>query len=423
MPLPEHKLLVLRLIATEQLRARPGSPNAAREEHVAQRISQEFLDDAGASDEYDSPQYTVQDLVSKQLKRVAPVRALFPAGADREFFDYLHKLLKQRVGQGLCKKCVGTRKQLACKDDASHDDRLLDEKGLCIADINACFNYLQAHVKKFLDKWGYEEGVKEQPLEIQFCRGFIGGPRGGGRPKTRYRGSASGATVFQDEPQPGKRRSRITLELDGRFFDWKVLLSLPWLMTHELVCHAHQGRAGLVREPCERDCPFYEGWMDEVAAHVLEEIVVRRSVVVSGVERPVLLDLYAKLVANQGEDFRRWRYQTDDPGRGTPETTWELGQMAALHVLNFFHKRVVADEDYDAALGALVRLSMRIQRRDPTKAQAREIALKLGSLGAYGARNQCPADACRQIRDLMNSSMETTSWIEAMQACTERLIR
>jgi hypothetical protein len=53
------------------------------------------------------------------------------------------------------------------------------------------------------------------------------------------------------------------------------LLAIPYVFAHEIICHAYQ-KAGLGKDVlCERgdDCPFTEGWMDELAFNSLCELL------------------------------------------------------------------------------------------------------------------------------------------------------
>lgn len=413
MPLPDHKRLVLRLIAIEELRPRPGTRSADAEERIAERVRSAFLDVSGAEGEFESADVTVQALIQQQLERVVPVRSLMRSQTEVAIFDRFFAQLRARVANKLCKKCAGGGLK-PCKDAYLYDSQLLESRGLCIEVINKCYGYIREQIEAIHETWGLDDSAVHQPIDVQFKRHFVGGDPKGTRSKDRYLGAVGGFTDFDDDPHPGRRLSKVTLELDGRSFERRALLSIPYVIAHELVCHAFQGRIGVKRTSCERDCPFYEGWMDEVASLLLDAIVVRGEHIPRGAKRPALFNEHASHVSKAMSDFRKWRYKTDEPGRGSPETTWEQGQLAAQNALSFFRLRIVAGKDYDLALKLLVRLSRCIQRRDPTRDEASQIVLALDALSAFAASDKGSRVFSNDLHDLMFSPIQTTAWIKEL---------
>ena len=60
--------------------------------------------------------------------------------------------------------------------------------------------------------------------------------------------------------------TRLTFQDDA--FDWSSLCQLPYVLSHELLCHAYQGIATSRNEPrlvVDRACAWTEGWMDVLA--------------------------------------------------------------------------------------------------------------------------------------------------------------
>jgi hypothetical protein len=172
-------------------------------------------------------------------------------------------------------------------------------------------------------------------------------------------------TVLLDEGRAPS--SEIRLSLTGPL-DWDSLLEIPWILAHELVCHAQQvpPRDGRRREAPQEDCPFFEGWMDEVAHGLFKTWVVSESS--SDVNAPFVLK-HAQQFAQAAANFRRNRFAvSSDIG---PESNvhllarqWELGAQAARVLERFFETCAAYEQEETrgrAALAQLVSLSYRIQ--------------------------------------------------------------
>ena len=422
MPLPQLKRLVLRLIAVEELRP-PLLPrlDPDRAAKIADQIRAEFVDETGNERGFEAAGTSVEALVEAQLERIANVRKLMRDKTDRALFRRFAKLLTERSKKSLCSGCTHGD---ACKDDPAHDDSLLDHPGLCIGTINKCFKFICAQVAVIHEQWAFQESPAQEWPQIRFSREFVGGPAGGSPVASRYRGALSAETVFDDQPAPGQALSKVTVRFDGRHFDWNCLLAVPWVITHELVCHAFQGRVGATRMSCESDCPFFEGWMDEVAALVLDAIVVRGIVQTGKVEQPDFLIQNSSLIGKESQDFRDWRYRTHEPKRGFPEKKWDQGRNAATWAFDFLRRKIAPQHpalNYDEGLKLLVRLSVSIQRRDPDKYDAEAIALTLGSLAAFAVVRPSGSKQVEQVRSLMFSTLETRAWLAALVAAETRL--
>jgi hypothetical protein len=413
MPLLRLKRFALKLIVAEELR--PGSRSTVAEQQAVERIEREFLRYDENDEAFRSAASSVQDVFAKQLIRVADLRdLLIKYPEELPHFDLFHARLKNGITRKQCSNCGGSH---AC-DGGSQDAKRLNDPGLCISVINELLVFLKASVESILKDCSYEEGIPFESLDIEIDRIFIGAKSGAASPEgAYYRDSLGGCTEFIDVAAPGSRRSRITLEFDGSFFDWHALLAVPWVITHELVCHAFQGRCDKVRRSCSSDCPFYEGWMDEVASKLLDAIVLRHSLATGLATQSNILAQHPSQVIDQRDDFRLWRYRRNLANRGTPYTLWDLGKLGAQNVLNFFDRKIVTSQEsrFDAALWMLLKLSMRVQSRDPSHVQAAQIAALLGSLGAYGASGACAKQIAQEICDVMFSSINTVSWIKALE--------
>jgi hypothetical protein len=199
--------------------------------------------------------------------------------------------------------------------------------------------------------------------------------------------------------------------------DWESLLSSAWLIAHEFVCHAQRlpARDGSPRTPSGEDCPFYGGWMEEVAYALFSTRVVGSSyvgpdamppspspVVVTASDEGSEADDRLWVRAHLGEmarvatDFRRDRYGTGADGRRQPVPAgdslanrsvgrpmghlfaqqWELGAQAGRVLWRFLASCTsyeLVEKRNRAALGQLVSLSFRIQSAAPSPDELRRV--------------------------------------------------
>jgi hypothetical protein len=141
--------------------------------------------------------------------------------------------------------------------------------------------------------------------------------------------------------------------------DQESLLSSAWLIAHEFVCHVQRlpARDGPPRTPCREDCPFFEGWMDEVAFGLFNARVVSESI--DAPFAPV------SELARVAADYRRDRYGTDSHGKcHLFARQWGLGAQAARVLARFLASCTSYEEEEKrrrTALMQLVSLSFRIQ--------------------------------------------------------------
>lgn len=84
----------------------------------------------------------------------------------------------------------------------------------------------------------------------------------------------SGSCRWSDGSDPV---SVVTLSVRDDAFDWDSACHLPYVLAHELVCHAYQGTAvadcAEPRRQVDGSCAWSEGWMDVIALWLVEEWV------------------------------------------------------------------------------------------------------------------------------------------------------
>lgn len=82
-------------------------------------------------------------------------------------------------------------------------------------------------------------------------------------------GTALSAACRPDDGEGPASIVRLGVRDDA--FDWWSARCLPYVLVHELLCHAYQGLHGSGREPVDKECGWSEGWMDALASWYTED--------------------------------------------------------------------------------------------------------------------------------------------------------
>jgi hypothetical protein len=259
--------------------------------------------------------------------------------------------LRDAVAGFTCKGCAGGGHQCDGKDHRRDDARIADT-GLCLSLIREMHEQLSTRMREVIAQWGWADNGHPSPaFEHQWGTDWSdSGPEGVPR---------VGATTDFRDGSASERFAEIRLELQVNDLNWSSLLQIPWLFTHELVCHVFQAPPsdGGPRPACRPACSFYEGWMDEVARRLLRANLVQGSLgpIGSGFVRRRAQD-----IDDSATSYRRWR-RSDKPRLARQ---WIQGANAAESAAELFELGVpTADlrEARHAALRQLVALSYRIQ--------------------------------------------------------------
>lgn len=90
---------------------------------------------------------------------------------------------------------------------------------------------------------------------------------------------ANGKTIVRDEDK--KIVSEVMLQFLVTKFDWNTYCSLPYIVAHELFCHAFQGiiNDDKKREETPSKCAFTEGFVDRAVLEILISAVNRKGLV------------------------------------------------------------------------------------------------------------------------------------------------
>lgn len=104
----------------------------------------------------------------------------------------------------------------------------------------------------------------------------------------------------------GRPASVVGLVVRDDGFCWTSMAQLPYVLMHELVCHAYQGLKGPKRVAVDKTCPWSEGWMDAIAIAVAEEWAEGAY----GVELPVWAQSATDFVRRAGSRLHERRLES-----------------------------------------------------------------------------------------------------------------
>lgn len=211
---------------------------------------------------------------------------------------------------------------------------------------------------------------------------------------------------------------------EGALADWRQrcagfgsiapepLARLPWLLTHEFLCHVYQEPAepAVSAEPvwgCRSDCPFFEGWMDEVAFGLFSVYVAP-----GWRERPE--------IAQAADDLRKERYLGAQPGeRGLITRQWALGREAAGVLMRFFEGCAAYDREETrrrAALAQLTGLSFRIQTATSSRPGLRRIVNSCLLAGQCSLSFMRASERGELLRLLTQPIVDINEWITRLES-------
>jgi hypothetical protein len=271
--------------------------------------------------------------------------------------------VRAALGAVNCATCAGVSGHRCDRVDERRDDAQIDATGLCLGVIRDMHTHVVASVQAALDTWTDVDREIPQVLDHRWATDWTG------RAQFQFptRDWKSGAdTEFQDDA--AGRLAEIRLALGVEELDWDSLLAVVWLFNHELLCHVRQVPAGpQPRQPCRAFCPFFEGWMDEVAHGVFEADLISGWL---GASASVFVTAHRQEIIDAASDFRRDRYGRG-PGANPRRLAaqWQLGAEAA-RVVRQFLERVSPEVDEGSrrrlSLAQMLTLSFRIQRLSTT---------------------------------------------------------
>jgi hypothetical protein len=271
--------------------------------------------------------------------------------------------LRAALSPQLCDSCrnlPGSAGHICDGRGRQKDQEQVTSAGLCLSLLREMHDQIVPRLERLVGEWGFpsQPGIVSS-LAHAWGTGWPGHPKRD-TPGTEPKVGAS--TEFFDTPTG--RHAEVRVELAADDLDWPSLLMVPWLFAHEYVCHVLQLpiRASAPRGTCRRACPFFEGWMDEVALQLFESQVVPS---LNAKQWP-LVSNHRKALIEAAYQHHIWRYDLAPGAARKPEAPeWWLGVEAARVVLEFFQ---LASSPI-GPLRQLVALSFNIQRAAPLPAE------------------------------------------------------
>jgi hypothetical protein len=200
--------------------------------------------------------------------------------------------------------------------------------------------------------------------------------------------------------------------------DRDSLLCAAWLIAHEFVCHVQRlpTREGTPRTTWKDDCPFFGGWMDEVAYGLFNARVVAPPF---GAPRPqsepdAWIAAHLSEMARVATEFRRDRYGTGPDGkRYLYARQWDLGAQAA-RVLRRFLASCTSYEDEPKrnriALIQLTALSFRIQAAAASAEELRRVVNGCLLAGQAGLSHMKNPERARLLQLLTQPIPDIAVW-------------
>lgn len=321
--------------------------------------------------------------------------------------------LRQAISSFACKTCAGPRGHQCDGIDEKRDDEQIDSRGLCLGLVREMRDHVAARMDRAVTRWGAVQETDQSVPAYRWATQWVGGPRWQ-LPTAQWKADA--ATRFLDEGN--FRVAEVALTLAVEEIDWDSLLVIPWLFTHEFVCHVSQAApmSGQARKECRRFCPFFEGWMDEVSYKIFEADMVSGWL---GRTRSTFLNAHREAFVQAASDFRRERYGTGPAtNRRLLAAQWNLGAEAARTLLRFFESASPQDEEETVrrvALSQLLTLSFRIQRATATPHDLDRVVSGCLLAGSVGLT----ADDLNARASLLNLLTEPitafSTWIEELE--------
>ena len=151
------------------------------------------------------------------------------------------------------------------------------------------------------------------------------------------------ATAVAAETRFPAGQSEIRLKIDVPRFDFESYCVTPYMLFHEMCCHAFQSLRGSPRFAREDD-PFAEGWMDWVTYRIFCEVAGGNGLSDMNVAECEVMREHPHSVAERTTVFRTHRYDLDNAAYGNKWVlkrciaNFFMGQKAAMAFLDLLQR-------------------------------------------------------------------------------------
>jgi hypothetical protein len=244
-----------RYLLARSVRARP---NTKKEKKVLEIIEAE-------ANGLSAKPVPLQDNFKRFCQTIERQRADFGLDISDGLARSLTKLL-QDLGKHSCDNCVRAPQDKRCEPDKQTND-IVHERGACIAPLKALFDDLCKWVAGLWHELPQSTGMPDRPVVFATSvRSFVRD-----RPILKeFKVSGYAQALLDRDGKYTEDRGHYTqvgLEIrDDYAFGWQQYSLLPYLLLHEILCHAFQS---LDKPEVRRNAPasdaWSEGWMDALA--------------------------------------------------------------------------------------------------------------------------------------------------------------
>ena len=186
--------------------------------------------------------------------------------------------------------------------------------------------------------------------------------------------------------------SVVTLGVRDHGLDWRSLCQLPYILMHELVCHAYQGAASTGRTAVDASCAWSEGWMDALAAIQIEAWLEGRR------KKPGWVEMNAAAIKRATAGLHERRYQRQSSLRPFILSQRVAARDGFAALVEAFRG---ADTRLDRALARATRFSGRLNLESMAQEDRTKLVARLASdLESYfGLRRAELVGACARYAD------------------------
>ena len=158
-----------------------------------------------------------------------------------------------------CESCAQAR-PLICRGQRGHDDKIIADGGACIKPLKD----IMTVIRKLASATYAGTHQTFTPPSIHLATSSAHPDA-----NSDLLGDFN-LNAFHEVADHEETSSHVFLEIRERKFDWRALCGTPYLLTHEIVCHAFQGIVAgptgqAPRLSAPKECAWSEGWMDRVA--------------------------------------------------------------------------------------------------------------------------------------------------------------
>jgi hypothetical protein len=185
--------------------------------------------------------------------------------------------------------------------------------------------------------------------------------------------------------------------------------------SREIPAPRHECDAYKQRQP---DCPFEDGWMDEVAYGLLLCCAGEGDGLPPGVPAD-FTSLHQELFQQALDILKRERASLIAPPRNPRSAQWELGTETARVLRRFFEACVPEEHESvrkRVAFGQLVSLSFRIQESPTTPAGLRRIVNSCLLAGQCGVTFMRVPEKGELLRLLTQPILDVAKWVHRLES-------